>query len=141
MLDVEKIIKDTLFFDEGCLEKQLKPGESYLGSDMFVRVFPDKVMLYYLESSDQIEIPSSYINLFQSLQTREGYRLKNLQGDLQEFISLGINLPGIFLHKTDSRGIRHIISKMIILGTKKLRKIVPKLEPWILNNVRDKIEI
>lgn len=144
MLDVVKCIKDELFFEgEKSLEKQLKPLETYLGSDMFSRTYPDKAIIYYLNSSDQIEIPKEYLNLFQILNTRVGDRLRDgvPEGDLKAFISLGIELPGMILHKTDPRGIRNIVCQMVLLGTSKIREVLPSLKPWILSNINNKIEI
>lgn len=145
MLDVKKCIKDELFFSGGeeSLSKSLTPGETFLGSDMFSRVYPRKVIIFYLNSSDQVEIPGKYINLFQILNTRVGDRFRgNVPGsDLESFISLGIELPGMLLHKTDPRGIRNIICKMVILGTSGIRDILPSLEPWILSNINSTVEI
>ena len=144
MLDVVGIIKEALFFEgEGSLKKILAPGETFLGSDMFSRVFPDKAIVYYLNSSDQIEIPGEYLNLFQTLNTRDGDRLRgNVSGeDLEVFVSLGVELPGILLHKTDPRGMRNIICRMVLLGTSEIRKIVPSLRPWTLSNINNTIEV
>lgn len=143
MLDVTDCIKTSLFFEgPEALYKPLFPGETYLGSDLFCRVFKDKVIIYYMESSDQIEIPRSYLNLFQILNTRDGERLRGIRnGGLQEFISLGIELPGILLFKTDPRGIRNIICKMVLIGTLKIREVIDSLTPWKLSNINNTIEI
>ena len=142
MLDVVECLKDTLFFFEDELEKSLPIKEIYLGSDMFSRSSKDKVTVYYLESSNQIEIPGSYLNLFLELNRKEGDQLRGLEGGgLQEFISLGINLPGMLLYRTDARGIRSILGKMVTIGTSEIRKIVSKLKPWIISNINNTLEI
>lgn len=143
MLDVEKYIKEYLYFEgKDFLEKPLTIGDRYLGSGMCSKISEKEITIYYLESSDQITIPSSYINLFQGLNTRDGDRLRGkLEGGLPEFISIGIELPGILLHKRDPRGIRSMIGRMVVLGTSEIRRIIPELKPWTLSNVRSTIEI
>lgn len=143
MLDVQKIIEESLFFEgPESLNKKLTPGERLLGSDMFVRVSSDMATIHYLSSSDQIEIPGSYLNLFQLLNVREGDRIHEVyESDLHEFIYYGIELPKILLYRGDSRGIRNIICKMVLLGTSKLRGILPNLKPWVLKNINSTIEV
>ena len=140
---IQKIIKEALFFEgPDTISKNLTPTERFLGSDMFSRVFQEKVIIYYLNSSDQIEISKDYLNLFQILNTREGDRLREgFESDLHSFIRLGIELPGIILYQKDSRGIRNIISQMVLLGTTKIREILPDLKPWTLSNINNSIEI
>lgn len=143
MLDIPKIIKEALFFEDSVsISKNLIPSERLLGSDMFVRVYPEKAIVYYLNSSDQIEIPKEYLNLFQTLNTREGERIKTFyKTNLHNFVYLGIELPGIFLYQRDSRGIRNIICQMVLLGTSEIRNIIPELKPWTLSNINSSIEI
>lgn len=142
MLDVKKCLEEAMFF-EGGIEKQLTPSERYLGSDMYVRVYPSKAIIYYINSSDQIEIPGPYLNLFQILQVRDGDRLREeiFGDDLGVFVSLGIELPGILLYQTNPKGIRSIICRMVLSGTSKIREIIPSLQPWTLSNINNTIEI
>lgn len=141
---MKKCIKDTLFFEgPESLKKPLTPKDIYLGSDISARIFPERVVIYYLNSSDEIYIPKEYLNLFQLLNTREGDHIRSSEdwGDLWMFLSLGMYLPGMILHGTDPKGMRSIISRLVLLGTSWLREVLPDLPPWTLRNVNNTIEI
>lgn len=136
-------LKEAVYFETEELSRDLKEKDTMLSSSMFSRSTKRDIIIYYLTSSDQIKIPKQYINLFRVLYRRDGNRLKYTVSDssaLEKFISLGINLPPILLENCDSRGIREILSKMILLGTKDLRKIM-NWEPWILSNINNTLEI
>lgn len=143
MLDVSEILRDTLFFEgPGLLSKPLSPKDTYLGGGLHARVTRDEVIVFYLDSSDQITIPGEYINLFRALQTRDGDRLRRLREEgVSEFISLGIELPDIFLYSRDSRGVRQILGRMVTIGTTEIRKILTTLRPWTLSNINNTLDV
>ena len=126
--------KETFYlrFEEFELERSLRPAEILASSRLYVRSEEKQVKVYYLHSSDQIIIPSPWINLFAGLD-----RMVGKMGE-DKFLDLGTDLWK-WWREGDLR-------EMVKLGSGNLRRwfrteFNVTFEPWRIRNIYEDLEI
>ena len=146
-MSVTKLFEETFYlgFEDMNLNKNLTPKDILLSDKIFLRIEPDKITFHYLFSSDQIIIPGVYINLFLGIDRLMGDRLSGVKTDLEKTLLLGSILVRM-IYGGDKTMIGPLLSFLVKIGRKQLRdflknKFEYKMEPWILRNSKNTVEI
>lgn len=146
-MSVTKLFEETFYlgFEDMNLNKNLIPKDILLSDKIFLRIEPDKITFHYLFSSDQIIIPGVYINLFLGIDRLMGDRLSDSKTDLEKTLLLGSILVRM-IYGGDKTMIGSLLSLLVKIGSKQLRdflknKFEYKMEPWILRNSKNTVEI
>lgn len=146
-MSVTKLFEETFYlgFEDMNLNKNLIPKDILLSDKIFLRIEPDKITFHYLFSSDQIIIPGVYINLFLGIDRLMGDRLSDSKTNLEKTLFLGSKLVRM-IYGGDKIMIDSLLSLLVKIGSKQLRdflknKFEYKMEPWILRNSQNTVEI
>ena len=158
MKDFEKIFREFLILNENRIEIKKNPFKDvYIGENHLLRCYEYKYTIHYLKSSDSIQIPSPYIDIFTNFNTEYSGQISELLNDnnphekrfnktLRYLLKLSRDLQSnILFYKTDS--IIDSIEKIVDLGMLiEVRNTVKeltglKLDPWKIENLNQCVSI
>lgn len=146
-MSITKHFTETFYlgFEDLGLGKELKPRDILFSNLIFLRVTSGKLTFHYLNSSDQIIIPGVYLNLLTGMDRLLGDELKQPKTNLEKFLFLGTRLTRM-IHGGNKENIENLLSDIVKIGTKDLRGLLKEkfdyqIEPWILRNIINTIEI
>lgn len=147
MSSVTKLFEETFYlrFEDLGLNKKLWEEDKSMPNNIFLRVDPDKITFHYLYSSDQVIIPSVYINLFLGIDRLMGDRLHNAETKMEKFLFTGTRITQM-IYGGDKNLLETSLELMVKLGSKDLRSLLKDkfgyiLEPIIFRNSQNTIEI
>ncbi len=146
-MSITKRFEETFYlgFEDLELGQELKPRDILFSNLIFLRMTTTKLIFHYLNSSDQIIIPGTYLNLFTGMDRLLGDELKKPGTDLEKFLFLGTRLTRM-IHGGDKENIENLLSDMVKIGSKDLRGLLKKkfdyrIEPWTIRNTKTTLEI
>lgn len=146
-MSITKHFEETFYlgFEDLDIEKELKPRDILFSNLIFLRITPDRLTFHYLNSSDQILIPGTYLNIFTGMDRLLGDELKYPKTDFEKFLFLGSRLSRM-IWGGDKENIENLLSEIVKLRTKDIRCLLKKkfgynIESWTLRNITNTIEI
>ena len=146
-MSITEKFKEVFYLTQEDLDlgRSLGSADILPSEDILIRLGNDKLTVHYLRSSDQIIIPGTYINLFLGIDRLMGDILGEAKTGMELFLFLGSRFSRM-LYGGDKTGISSLLSRMVVLGSKDLRRYLKTefgydLEPWTLRNVKNTKEI